>query len=72
VEMTLRYNMNNWVRTNDRLPDEGVVVNTKIDDENGCRNEQPLKRCGTLWYIPSSNSMYVYYSPTHWRYADAK
>jgi hypothetical protein len=27
----------------------------------------PLKRQGNLWYTPDG-SMYVYYTPTHWRY----
>lgn len=47
-------------------PSEGVVVDTKIDDKDGVRNEQPLKRCGSLWFIPD-DSFYVYYAPTHWR-----
>jgi hypothetical protein len=45
---------------------ESTTVLTKIDDENGCRNEQQLKRQGRLWFIPDM-SMYVYYTPTHWR-----
>ncbi len=44
---------------------ENVVVLTKIDDANGCRNEQKLKRSGRLWFVPDG-SMYVYYTPTHW------
>lgn len=51
---------------------DGVVVNTKIDDEKGVRNEQKLKKSGNLWYFPDG-SMYVYYQPTHWadlRWAD--
>lgn len=48
------------------IPDEGEVVDTKLDDEKGCRNEQPLKRKGDLWFFPDG-SMYVYYTPTHWR-----
>jgi hypothetical protein len=46
-----------------------VVIETKIDDENGVRNVQPLKRIagtGRLWWVPDG-SMYVYYTPTHWR-----
>lgn len=43
-----------------------VVVETKIDNEKGCRNVQPLKRQGRLWFFPD-HSMYVYYTPTHWR-----
>lgn len=42
------------------------MVLTKIDDADGCRNEQPLKRRGPLWFKPDG-SMYVYYSPTHWK-----
>jgi hypothetical protein len=61
---------NNWNRTVARLPDEGVCVHTKIDDEKGVRNEQTLMRRGKLWFHPDE-SMYVYYTPTHWRYADA-
>lgn len=49
---------------------EGVVVKTKIDDADGCRNETTLKRDGNLWWFPDG-SMYVYYRPTHWRNASA-
>jgi hypothetical protein len=45
---------------------EGVVVNTKISDIGGDRNEQKLKRSGRLWFFPDG-SMYVYYTPTHWQ-----
>lgn len=44
---------------------ENKIVLTKIDDANGCRNEQPLKRQGRLWFLLGDN-MYVYYTPTHW------
>lgn len=44
---------------------ENVPVRTKIDDGKGVRNEQPLLRCGRLWFFPD-RSMYVYYTPTHW------
>lgn len=55
-----------WIKTADQLPDEGVVVMTKIDDAKGLRNEAELKRHKGLWYF-SDGSMYVYYTPTHWR-----
>lgn len=58
--------MNDWTRTIDRLPAEGEVVDTKISDANGERNEQQLKRQGNLWFHPSGD-MYVYYTPTHWK-----
>lgn len=45
---------------------EGVVVETKIDDARGVRNEQRLIRKGRLWFFDDM-SMYVYYTPTHWR-----
>ena len=60
-----------WVPTARRTPDEGVVVETKIDDADGVRNVRTLKRQGSLWFMPDG-SMYVYYRPTHWRYAEAK
>lgn len=46
---------------------EDVEVMTKIDDAHGARNEQTLKRRGRLWWNPDG-SMYVYYTPTHWKY----
>lgn len=52
-------------RPTDTAP-EGVVVMTKIHDNAGERNVQPLKRVGNLWFFPDG-SMYVYYVPTHWR-----
>jgi len=55
-----------WVATEERLPDDDVVVETKIDDNDGLRNVQQLKRQGRLWFFPDG-SMYVYYTPTHWR-----
>ena len=59
-----------WNLTAERLPDENVVVYTKIHDSAyGVRKEQPLKRRGRLWFFPN-DSMYVYYVPTHWRYAE--
>ena len=58
-----------WILCSNRLPPRDVVVETKIDDEQGCRNLQPLVRSGVngrLWFFPDG-SMYVYYTPTHWR-----
>jgi hypothetical protein len=56
----------NWISINSALPDDGEIVETKIDDHRGCRNEQQLKRQGNLWFTPDC-SMYVYYTPTHWK-----
>ena len=55
-----------WIRTAERLPPEGEIVETKIDDGRYIRNVQRLKRRGSLWYFPGG-SMYVYYTPTHWK-----
>jgi hypothetical protein len=56
-----------WIACKDRLPKEGEKVETKIHDEKGYRNEgATLCRQGGLWFLPDF-SMYVYYTPTHWR-----
>ena len=57
--------MNDWKRVSDKLPPEGREVETKIDDARGVRNVQTLIRRGRLWW---TDSIYVYYTPTHWRY----
>jgi hypothetical protein len=57
-----------FTKVADVLPPENVVVVTKIIDEEGERNEARLKRKGNLWWL-EDGSMYVYYTPTHWRYA---
>lgn len=54
-----------WIRIEDEMPPEGLEVPTKIDDERGVRNEQPMTRRGRLWFI--TDYMYAYYNPTHWR-----
>lgn len=54
-----------WIWCSSSLPPDGEVVNTKIDDGQGCRNVSTLKRQGNLWFFPDG-SMYVYYTPTHW------
>lgn len=56
--------MKDW-QSIDSAPN-GVPVLTKIHDERGERNEQPLKRQGRLWFF-IDGSMYVYYTPTHWK-----
>lgn len=56
----------NWIKTTDLLPQDGVVVKTKIEDENGVRNEQNLQKKGNLWWT-ADGAMYIYYSPTHWK-----
>ncbi len=54
------------------MPKLGSVVETKIDDEKGERNIAKLKtyqrtpETRVMWFLPD-DSMYVYYTPTHWR-----
>ena len=55
-----------WLRTDEELPPNGIVVTTMISDIHGERNVQELKRNRSLWFYPDG-SMYVYYTPTHWR-----
>lgn len=55
-----------WVACVEQIPPDNKVVLTKIDDVDGKRNEQPLKRRGSLWWT-ADGEMYVYYRPTHWR-----
>ena len=58
-----------WIPISSYLPERGKVVETKIDDEKGERNVQLLKlhksEGSSLWFFPD-DSMYVYYTPTHW------
>ena len=56
-----------WIRTTDRLPDEKCLVETKIDDELGLRNQQKLRLHNCLFYS-RDYQMHVYYTPTHWSY----
>lgn len=54
-----------WIPVAQGLPPIGELVLTKIDDAQGCRNQQRLRREGHLWFVPS-REIYVYYTPTHW------
>lgn len=58
--------MEKWIKVSEQLPPENVIAQTKIDDGKFCRNRCRLYRCGNLWFLPDG-SMYVYYTPTHWR-----
>lgn len=58
--------MSEWISCEIDLPENGVEVMTKIDDQKGCRNKQSLTRQGNFWFFPDM-SMYVYYTPTYWR-----
>jgi len=56
-----------WISLLDLIPPEGVPVATKIDDDRGVRNEQVMKRRGSLYFMAPDFAMYSYYTPTHWR-----
>jgi len=65
--------MNNDWQAIESAP-EGVEIETKIDDEYGERNVQTLVkrtrepgRTRPMFWTPDG-SMYVYYTPTHWRH----
>jgi hypothetical protein len=55
-----------WISVSDQPPPPDTTVETKIDDKDGCRNVTRLMLIGRMWYVPDG-SMYVYYTPTHWR-----
>lgn len=56
--------MSEWIYVGHQLPPEGREVETKIDDADGERNVQRLRRQGSLWF---AGDVYVYYRPTHWQ-----
>lgn len=62
-----KINVSYWISTAEKVPPENQIVDTKIDDEKGVRNKQELIYNHNLWFLPDK-SMYVYYTPTHWRY----
>lgn len=57
-----------WIKVKDKLPENGILVETKVDDRDDLRNVLNLMRLNHLWFIPDG-SVFVYYVPTHWRYA---
>lgn len=62
-----------WLRCDTVSPPLDTEIMTKIDDADGCRNEQSLKLhqrspdSRPMWFFPDM-SMYVYYTTTHWSY----
>ncbi len=56
-----------WNKITILPPPFNRVVEIKIDDGNGLRNQQHLKFDGKLWWL-KDGSAYVYFKPTHWRY----
>ncbi len=62
--------MTEWQNLHNNPAPENVELETKIDDADGCRNEQKLIFSDGRWWAPD-RSIYVYYRPTHWRLAAA-
>ncbi len=63
--------MNDWNKLSVSQPPLGVLVLTKIHDDRSERNIQRMQRGGEngrLWF--TEDGLYVYYSPTHWRYLE--
>jgi hypothetical protein len=58
--------MDHWISTHNMKPKDSRIVETKIDDEKGLRNEAELRYEKGRWFVPSMQ-VYVYYEPTHWR-----
>lgn len=58
--------MEEWISVRDKLPAEGELVRTMIQNSKGIHNEAFLRRKGNLWFL-SDGTMYVYYTPTHWK-----
>lgn len=58
--------MESWTYVGHHLPPEGKEVETKIDNAQGVRNMARLTRRSRLWF---AGDVYVYYTPTHWRYS---
>lgn len=57
-----------WNKIQSTPPPEGTLVNTKISDKDGERNFQKMKFKNKLWF--TDDGIYVYYTPTHWAYAE--
>jgi hypothetical protein len=55
-----------WKIVEQDPPPESVEVDTAIIDSGGIRMQHTLVRYANLWFLPGT-SMYVYYTPTHWR-----
>lgn len=52
-----------WISVSERLPEEKVIVQVKLGQRRVVEN---LYRSGRLWFC-ADGSMYVYYTPTHWK-----
>lgn len=63
--------MTEWKWNTIETAPEAIVLETKIDDAKGARNFGKLIRQGRHWWT-TDRKMYVYYTPTHWRYPSSE
>lgn len=56
-----------WILTEEQRPPEGLIVETKVEDQGFIRKVEPLVLKGGLWWF-ADGSMVAKYEPTHWRY----
>lgn len=69
--------MSEWKRIEDELPQEGEVVETKIDDEWSSQCVATMRFRRTNLCLISDYDVYTYYTPTpyytptHWRRKEA-
>lgn len=57
-----------WTSTRKELPPEGELVETRIADQYGVRNQKPLIRTGKIW--STADGVQMFYTPTQWRPID--
>ena len=56
-----------WILCLNRLPPDGMPVETKFRDALGCRIVTPLVHNGGLWFFLDHQAVNISYQPTHWR-----
>lgn len=54
----------------DKDTPKGIPLDTLVCDENSICNIQPLIHHRGLWFL-NNMSMYVYYTPTHWKHIES-
>lgn len=55
-----------WKFTQTTPAPEGVILDTKYHDDDGCMHKRPMILRDRVWGSPDGE-LYVYYRPTHWR-----
>ena len=59
--------MRTWNKTSEVKPKDDRLVETMVVRDGNVSNVSKLRYHNNLWWL-FSNDMYVYYTPTHWRY----